>query len=309
MNYKHVWSIILPGHENPTLTSQIRDWFGHPLPKQFCSFMGTRSMFQHTVDRADRITFPEQKVAVVDQDQRHMTWQQMGRRTGRIIVQPDRRHSAATVFFPLTYIRVWDPKGIVVLYPADHFIHPEPEFAKITNRALVAAELLNDSVVLLGALSEGSNPMYGRIYPGEGVGWPGGDRMHRVHALFERTDPQKESGTHADTWLTNTMIVVTKQETLWKLCRIHLPELHYLFERLAESIGTSREGKVLDWIYHRMPALDFSKDLLVRAIDRLTVMSLQNIYWNDWGTPGRILKTIQEFGKHPAFARQPLAAT
>lgn len=309
MPYKQTWSIILPGHDDPSLALKIQDWFGYSLPKQFCTFMGTRSMFQHTVDRADRITLPERKVAVVDQGQRHIAWQQLERRSCRVIVQPGNRDSAAMIFLPLTYIRAWDPKGTVILYPSDHFIYPESEFAEITGRAVIAAEMLNDRVILLGGMPEASDPMYGWIHPGGGVGWAGGYQVKRVHALFGKPDSGEERYVHAGTSLTNTMIVVAKQETLWKLGRIYLPKLHFLFERLGESIGTSREGKVLSWIYHRMPCLDFSRDLLLQVIDHLNVMTLQDICWNDWRSPQRILETIQKFGKHPAFAVGPLTAT
>jgi mannose-1-phosphate guanylyltransferase len=36
----------------------VQRWLGRHKPKQYCTFIGTRSMFQHTLDRSDRILLP-----------------------------------------------------------------------------------------------------------------------------------------------------------------------------------------------------------------------------------------------------------
>jgi mannose-1-phosphate guanylyltransferase len=60
----NVWSVILAGGEGERLKPFIRQWLGHERPKQYCAFVGTRSMLQHTLDRADQITPPEHKVSI-----------------------------------------------------------------------------------------------------------------------------------------------------------------------------------------------------------------------------------------------------
>jgi hypothetical protein len=39
----------------------MQQWLGQHKPKQYCTFIGTRSMLQHTWDRADQISDPSQK--------------------------------------------------------------------------------------------------------------------------------------------------------------------------------------------------------------------------------------------------------
>jgi hypothetical protein len=46
-----LWSIILAGGEGTRLRSLVHRWLGRPKPKQYCAFVGTRSLFQHTLDR------------------------------------------------------------------------------------------------------------------------------------------------------------------------------------------------------------------------------------------------------------------
>jgi mannose-1-phosphate guanylyltransferase len=57
-----LWSIALAGVEGERLKHFVQRWLGRHKPKQYCTFIGTRSMFQHTLDRADQIAAPEHKV-------------------------------------------------------------------------------------------------------------------------------------------------------------------------------------------------------------------------------------------------------
>ena len=63
------WSVILAGGEGERTRSFIEKWLGYHKPKQYCAFVGRRSLFQHTVDRADRMVSPQRRVVVVAEDQ------------------------------------------------------------------------------------------------------------------------------------------------------------------------------------------------------------------------------------------------
>ena len=52
----NLWSIVLAGGDGLRTKDFIRRWCGHEKPKQYCAFAGARSMFQHTLDRAVRLT-------------------------------------------------------------------------------------------------------------------------------------------------------------------------------------------------------------------------------------------------------------
>ena len=60
----NVWSIVLAGGDGVRTNEFIRRRFGYEKPKQYCTFVGSLSMFQHTLDRAARLT-PWERVVVV----------------------------------------------------------------------------------------------------------------------------------------------------------------------------------------------------------------------------------------------------
>ena len=67
------WSIVLAGGEGVRMQPAIRRWFGRTIPKQYCRFIGTRSMLQHTLDRTMQFTSPARTVVVVGRGH-HEAW-------------------------------------------------------------------------------------------------------------------------------------------------------------------------------------------------------------------------------------------
>ncbi|HEX9725637.1 MAG TPA: sugar phosphate nucleotidyltransferase, partial [Vicinamibacteria bacterium] len=116
-----LWSILLAGGEGERTRPFIERWLGRHKPKQYCTFVGTRSLFQHTVDRADRLSQAERRLVVAADSHREDVLSQMeGRVPGRILFQPENRGTAPGVFLPLTYVLAEDPEATVVVYPSDH---------------------------------------------------------------------------------------------------------------------------------------------------------------------------------------------
>lgn len=104
-----------------------------------------------------------------------------------------------------------------MIYPSDHFVHPEGKFIEEMRSAVRAAERYEDEVVLVGALPDRLELDYGWIQPGAELGTVGGVRskafMHfgRSRLPWRRTRQlQPEScGTRR--------VMVAKVETLWNV--------------------------------------------------------------------------------------------
>ena len=296
------WSIILAGGNGERMRPLTEQWLGYHKPKQFCAFVGKRSLLQHTWDRADQITPAMQKVTVVTRAHLQHIWLQLETHSGgQVIVQPQNRDTAAGIFLPLTYVRAWDPEATVVLHPADHFVFPENRFVETVRRMVRAAERLGNRVILLGVPPTDLEQEYGWIKPEWTIGGSAGTRVKRVEAFLEKPDQVTAQRVLAFGGLWNTLVLTAKVETLWELARQYLPEVMGYFEELGSAIGTPREGLILEDIYHHMPIRNFSTDLLQQCPDRLGVIELRDVLWSDWGQPERIAATLREIGKAPNF--------
>jgi mannose-1-phosphate guanylyltransferase len=302
-----LWSIVLAGGDGQRTKEFIRHWLGSETPKQFCTFVGTRSMLQHTLDRAIQLTPWERVVVSAARHHQGELWQQLeGRPAGMVLLQPKNVGTAAGILLPLTFILARDPEATVVIYPSDHFVHPEDAFIVAVDQAVRASALLGGRAVLLGAKPENLELEYGWIKPGRFVGWTGKAAVRAVDTFLEKPDEAAAREAMLTGSLWNTMVVAAKGKELWNLGRKCVPEMMPLFERLKTTIDTTEELNVLDEIYETMPRRSFSSDILQDAPERLAVMELKDVLWSDWGNAERIVSGLETIGKWPAFSQDPL---
>jgi mannose-1-phosphate guanylyltransferase len=136
-----VYSIIMAGGKGERLRPLVEQWLGYARPKQYCTFVGTRSMLQHTLDRAGQITPPDRQFTLVGRDQQHFALSELPpQKRGRMLVQPCDRGTAAAIFLTLTYVRKRSSAATVVIYPSDHFVRQLKVPKRITagfSRALI----------------------------------------------------------------------------------------------------------------------------------------------------------------------------
>src|SRR3990172_7068498 len=218
------WSIVLAGGRGERLASFTERWLGRPVPKQYCAFVGGRSMLQHTLDRASRISSPEDIVTVVAREHAGYWRSQVGGELARgLVTQPVNRDTAAGIFLPLARVRAMDPGATVAIFPSDHFIYPETRFVVAVETALPAAEGppaprcgggaggppapaegLRERLVLLGVRPDEPEPDYGWIFRGRELLDLEGRRVHAVRTFLEKPSDNdaREEGA-----LWNTMIM------------------------------------------------------------------------------------------------------
>lgn len=302
------WSIILAGGDGVRMQPVVQRWLGLRVPHHYCRYLGTRSLFQHTLDRTVCVTSPARTVVVVGRGHQE-AWAQIGRRNpGMVLVQPRNVGTAAGLFLPLTYIRARDPKGTVLIAPANHFVYPEDRLLGEILYALRAAEKLPTKVVLLAARPDGPDHEYGWIKPHHELVRIGLRSIRSVNTFLNNAEPDLARLAYASGALWHTGIMAASVETWWNLGRRVLPEMMRLFERLGEVINTPREPQALRDIYARMPVRSFSRDLLAAVPGVAAVMEMQGVWWSDWNHPERIMKTLTRLGRDTASVMPHLRA-
>ncbi len=296
------WSIVLAGGEGRRLSPTVSSWLGYHRPKQYCTFTGRRSMFQHTVDRADRIGGSGRRVTVFARHHLQDVLEQMdGRELGFLVPQPADRGTAVGAFAALSYVRAQDPQAVVALYPSDHFIHPESAFTALMRSAAASAEALGDRVLLGAARPDGPETDYGWITSGGVLPVAEGRPLLSVRAFREKPRHDEARSLLRAGALWNTLILVARVEALWELGRICFSEAMPLFDALAQSVGSSREAGALDAIYTRAPARNVCAQMFERVPERLAMFAMDGVDWSDWGRPARIQASLSRLGKRPAF--------
>jgi mannose-1-phosphate guanylyltransferase len=296
-----LWSIVLTGSDGTGLSPFVSRWLGRPMPKEYCAFVGARSMFQHTLDRAIRIAPADRLIAVVAREHRQEAFQQLDRRTiGTLLLQSMHPRTAANVLLPLTYVRERNPEATVAVFPSDHFVYPEARFLSLVQRGVALTNLFPDRLILLGAAPDRLELDYGWIQPGPRLPNGPDDDVRTVQSLAEKPTPAEADRLLQAGGLWNTRAFVAKVSTLWNIGWACIPHLMPHFERLGQAIGCPNETLELDRIYKKVSAVDFS-DMLRRVPDRLAILELTGVLWSEWNKPERIAETLRRIDRQPAF--------
>lgn len=300
-----VWTIVLAEGKGSGISPFVSRWLGREQPKQYCTFVGARSMFQHVLDRAMQLTDPDHVMAVVAREHRQDAVAQLDRRAvGSLLLQRFADCSALSLFLPLTSLRHRDPQATVLVLPSDHFVYPEERFLALAREAIAAAGRLPDRLVLLGAVPDRLELDYEWIQPGARIADPLNDRIHTVHAILEHpTMAEADTLLHIG-GLWNTRAFAANVETLWTLGTQCFPRMMSLLETRDRAAELPGELLGLEAMCRDLPENDSFSSLIRHRPDQLAVLALTGVLWSDWRKPERITETLRRINRSPAF---PLA--
>lgn len=88
-----------------------------------------------------------------------------------------------------------------------------------------------------------------------------------------------------------------------------LPELSDRLSAMAPFVGSEREAAAVAQAYASAPTANFSRAILETSSARLAVSRLPGLTWSDWGTPGRVLQSLQRAGISPPWLGRVIGAT
>ena len=293
------WAVVLAGGDGQRMEAFIRRWLGHPRPKQYCAFSGRRTMLEHTLDRA-RAAVPSSRIlTIINAD--HRRYVEQPRRLeipGRILEQPRRCDTGPGVFLPLTHVMAHDPEALVAIMPSDHFIHSKEKFNALLNEAYSLAADRPEQVVLLSARPDSAESDYGWISPGKPL--PGASAM-LVEKFKEKPQAAEAAELHRRGGLWNTMIMVARVSALWDIARRSQPAMIARFDALRPAMGRPEQKEAVARAYRDMECVNFSRDIVEAASDRMVALPMDGVHWSDWGRPQRIAETLAKIGKTQSF--------
>jgi mannose-1-phosphate guanylyltransferase len=291
--------IVLSAGDGTRLRDLVHQHRGDDLPKQYVNFVGSRSMLEHTWDRAERLIPRENLYAVVAKQ--HLRFREVHRQlmlkpAENVIIQPANRETAPGILLPLLHIYKRNPDALVALFPSDHFVLEEERFMSYVDDAFRLVEANPSRLVLLGLGPDGPDPEYGYIVPGRGIDASLPDSARRVEMFVEKPSLDGARKIIARGALWNTLIMVFACNTLLAVIRRAAPEIYHSFEPIQNAIGTADEQEVTEQVYQKLPSLNFSKGLLealpFEHRGSLLVLPVRGVTWSDWGTSDRLSNTL-----------------
>jgi mannose-1-phosphate guanylyltransferase len=207
-----LWGIVLAGGEGNRLKRFIQEYFGADAPKQFCAFVGRRTMIEQALRRAERIIPRKRLVVVATAHHRRYVFDAVtARPPGTILIQPANRETAPGILLPLVRVLHSDPDAVVAILPSDHFVLPGRRFmAAVSEAATYVSGDGSESVVLRGVEPTDAESDYGWVEPRS----PAGVRSHLSIRPINRFVEKPSDGCARELmkkgWLWNTMVMVAR---------------------------------------------------------------------------------------------------
>jgi mannose-1-phosphate guanylyltransferase len=259
-------------------------------------------MLRHTWDRAARVVDAGRIVTIITAGQEdYLADEAEGGVPGTLLVQPANKDTGAGLLLPLLWVAQRQPGATVIVLPADHFIWEEGRFIVHATNAIRAAQWFPDRLVILGAEADGPEQSYGWVAPGAPCEIGSTVELNRVRRFWEKPDRAAAARHFLNGYLWNTFILAGQVEAFVRSARAAMPQVLESLTKAAAFLDTQYESDVLAAAYGSVRSVNFSKSVLAGRPEDLLVLAARNMYWSDWGSPDRILRTLARFNRSPAW--------
>ena len=102
--------------------------------------------------------------------------------------------------------------------------------------------------------------------------------------------------------LWNTFVMVGHVSAYLKMASFARSSLLKAFP--AYHLWAGAETHIPEWIYDRVYATDFSREILSNQTQSLLVQRLSHLVWNDLGHPERVIDVLQAAGLKPWWMKE-----
>jgi mannose-1-phosphate guanylyltransferase len=297
-----ICGLVLAGGEGKRLQPFIKSLGKGTLPKQYVNFIGSRSMLEHTVQRAEKLVPSERVLTVITES--HLRYPEVreqcsSRPKDTVIVQPENKETGPEFIFPLMHLSMRYPNSLVLVLPSDHFIWQEDRLMDYARLACLAVKRDPSRMILLGVKPDRDEPEYGYLLPNKKR--PGiGPNMSEISWFIEKPDQKTARRLIRAGGLWNTMIMVFKTKTMLHWLSKLAPTLYHQFQQVYEAIGTASETDVVRNIYQQLKPMNFSKEFLEPMVKNypssLVALPIRDVLWSDWGTASRVMDVLRKTG-------------
>jgi mannose-1-phosphate guanylyltransferase len=249
------------------------------LPKPFLRVLGNQTLLDATAARARRVSARGCVWVVCGEQHERPIRAALRLPRSRLLVEPQRRNTAAAVAFAALRIAAEDPEAVMLVLPADHHIPDVRAFAASVRSAAHAAHAAR-VLVTLGITPTRPETGYGYIEQGAAAG-PEHPGLHRVKRFVEKPDAARARRfLRRGGYFWNAGIFVwSAREILAEIAR-YMPDLDSALAPLGAGRAASRAA--IAAAYQRAPSAPIDTGVMERS-RRVWTLPV-TWHWSDVGT-------------------------
>ena len=294
MQDSHRWGVILAGGDGKRLLPLTRRITGDDRPKQFCALTGGDTLLRQTRQRVGRTIPGSQTLLVMTRThERYYADEATGVPSSCLLIQPHNLGTAPAIAYSLTRLLQMDPNGRVAFFPSDHHFANDEAFITHIDFAFAQAKSHPQRVILLGIEPEAPEEAYGWIEPGSPLAGGSGNSISEVSRFWEKPSRRIASHLMRRGCLWNSFVMVGAIVAFINMIRHALPNLIACFESMWATMTPGMEDEALRGLYLKVPATNFSDEVLSARPSDLAVIRARGLGWSDLGEPERVSSMLR----------------
>ena len=248
--------------------------------KQFIPLIGERSTFQSIVSLVGDAAVFEPAVVITNFDYRFRVAEQLAEigAEATILLEPERRDSAAAVGAAAAWAAARDPKTIVAVFAADHVFADSRQFAKLCARASDAAAA--GEIVTFGVTPDHPATGYGYIHPAAPLAID--PQVRRIEKFVEKPDEKRARAFIEDGYLWNSGNFIFRADVMLEELARFEPEIAAAATAAVALAKKDLGFVVLDReLFVKAPKISIDYAVMERT-DKAAVLAA-DVGWSDVG--------------------------
>ena len=273
---KKLLPVIMCGGSGTRMWPELRE----SMPKQFIPLIGERSTFQSIVSLVGDPAVFEPAVVITNFDYRFRVAEQLSEigAEATILLEPERRDSAAAVGAAAAWAAARDPKTVVAVFAADHVFADSRQFARLCARASDAAAA--GEIVTFGVTPDHPATGYGYIHAAEPLAVD--PQVRRIEKFVEKPDETRARAFIKDGYLWNSGNFVFRADAMLEELEKFEPEIAAAAIAAVAAAKKDLGFVVLDrelFVKARKTSIDYA---VMERTDKAAVLTA-DLGWSDVG--------------------------
>jgi mannose-1-phosphate guanylyltransferase len=261
-------------------------------PKQFLEITGSGTMIQNTCARIEGVVPAMNTFVVTNKLQEELIFKQLPSIPAEnILIEPVGRNTAPCIGLAASIIHRIDPKGVMIVLPADHVIRDVDNFVRVIKIAAKAAEE-SDALITIGIKPSRPETGYGYIQFDEEL-QPNNplreEEILRVKTFAEKPNVETaERFLQSGDFLWNSGMFVWKPQSILKAIEIHLPDLHAQLKTLNQKTGSPEFKSALEQAYGQIRSISIDYGVMEKAGN--VFVAKGDFGWSDVGSWDEVVR-------------------
>ena len=202
-----------------------------------------------------------------------------------LLVEPCARNTAPCVGLAALHVARRDPRGVMVMLPADHHVARPAAFRDALGTAVRVAR--QGAIATIGVRPDRPETGYGYLKVGPLLAVAArtrkGSRPHKVDRFVEKPDAATARRYVADgSYLWNSGIFAFRADVILAEIRRAMPDLGERLDRIGAALGTPRAGRVLKKLFPGCPSISIDYGVM-ESSGRIAVVPA-DFGWSDVGS-------------------------